>query len=413
MYIDTTSAGQTLPNAASRLPWWNRQRVIGYATILAIVELGFFLFCVAGAHGLIVPLDKPASTDFVSFHAAGQLAWAGTPWLAYDRAAHHAAEQAAAGAGIAYNYFYYPPVYLLICAPLSRLPYLMAFVVFQVLGGVACLFAIRLIRRDLPAVILLAFPGFWWAIGTGQNALLTASLFAAGTALSDRRPWVSGICFGALCYKPHFGLLIPVALLAAGNWRAFVSGAAAVAALIAASCLCFGVETWRAFLTASMGSGDVYGGHGIFMDGLTSPYGMLMVWGWNRDLAIAAQVVVALLLMGLVTKVWFRARLALPVRAAVLLAATPVAVPLMMFYDLMIVFVALLWLSLIPSGRACRPLWWTLGMAAAFLGPMFAGNLSSSGHWMFAALTALIALGVASAVAWPAVNVPVTDAAAH
>jgi len=156
----------------NRDPWLTRERVLAYATILAVVEMGLFAFCVAGSHGLIVPLDHQPSTDFVSFHAAGALADAGTPWLAYDRVAHHAAEQAAIGMTTAYNYFCYPPVFLLLCAPLAKLPYLAAFILFQAVGAAACFFALRLIRRDLPPAVFLAFPALWWAIGTGQNALL-------------------------------------------------------------------------------------------------------------------------------------------------------------------------------------------------------------------------------------------------
>jgi hypothetical protein len=77
-----------------------------------------FLFLVAGTHGLIVPLAGPTSTDFVSFYAAGALADAGTPELAYDQAAHDAAEQRATAAGVEYRFFYYPPVFLLLCAAL-------------------------------------------------------------------------------------------------------------------------------------------------------------------------------------------------------------------------------------------------------------------------------------------------------
>ena len=89
---------------------------------LLAIEVACFLFFVAGTHGLIVRLATPTSTDFVSFYAAGSLADAGTPGLAYDRAAHYAAEERAAEPGIAYNFFYYPPVFLLVCAALARLP---------------------------------------------------------------------------------------------------------------------------------------------------------------------------------------------------------------------------------------------------------------------------------------------------
>ena len=76
----------------------DRHRVLAYCRILLAVETAVFFFFVAGTHGLIAPLTGPTSTDFVSFYAAGALADAGTPELAYDQAAHGAAEQRATAA---------------------------------------------------------------------------------------------------------------------------------------------------------------------------------------------------------------------------------------------------------------------------------------------------------------------------
>src|SRR5215470_3244144 len=111
--------------------WLNAERLRLYVTILLILELAVFGFLVAGTHGWIVPLDKPNTTDFVSFYAAGSLANAGTPALAYDQAAHLAAEEAIVGEGIQYQFFNYPPVYEALFAPIARLPYLVAFIVFE------------------------------------------------------------------------------------------------------------------------------------------------------------------------------------------------------------------------------------------------------------------------------------------
>src|SRR6187402_2590693 len=96
--------------------WLDRRRLCIAAALLLAFELGMFAFLVAGTHGWIVPLDKPTTTDFVSFYAAGSLADAGTPALAYDHAAHLSAEERVVGAGIGYQYFNYPPVFMLLCA---------------------------------------------------------------------------------------------------------------------------------------------------------------------------------------------------------------------------------------------------------------------------------------------------------
>ncbi len=85
--------------------WLTDDRMAAYAWILLICELLGFVFCVAGTHGLVVPLRHPTSSDFVSFYAAGRLADSGTGWLAYDQVAHYAAEQQATEPGIAYNFF--------------------------------------------------------------------------------------------------------------------------------------------------------------------------------------------------------------------------------------------------------------------------------------------------------------------
>src|SRR5678815_2395312 len=94
--------------------WLDRRRLVIGATLLLAFELGMFAFLVAGTHGWIVPLDQPTTTDFISFYAAGALANAGTPILAYDHGAHLAAEELVVGAGIGYQYFNYPPVFMLV-----------------------------------------------------------------------------------------------------------------------------------------------------------------------------------------------------------------------------------------------------------------------------------------------------------
>jgi alpha-1,2-mannosyltransferase len=211
-----------------------RGRIIAYSGLLLAVELIVALYFIAATHGWLWQLPAPVTTDFVSFYAAGSLVDAGTPALAYHREAHYAAEQIAATSGIEYNYFYYPPIFLLLCGLLARLPYLSAFLLFEGLTLGLYLFVTRKIlgEREWSALIpVLAFPAVLWNIGLGQNALLTAVLFGGAIFFVDRRPVLAGLLFGALCYKPQFGLLVPVALAAGRNWRAFAAAGSTVIAL--------------------------------------------------------------------------------------------------------------------------------------------------------------------------------------
>ena len=241
--------------------WWTSSRVRTFAIILLVLEIAIFSFLVAGTHGWIVPLDKPNTTDFVSFYAGGTLANAGAPALAYDQAAHLAAEEALVGQGIQYQFFNYPPVYQALFMPFARLPYLMSFVLFEVATLLLYLGVARRVLDDYGPTALLAliaFPAVWWNIGLGQNAFLTAALFGAATLFVDRRPVLAGICFGALCYKPHFALLVPLALAVGGHWRAFFAAAGSAGALMLGSLALLGWETWHGFLLTAGASHSVY-----------------------------------------------------------------------------------------------------------------------------------------------------------
>lgn len=337
---------QDVLRALLRNEWLTRRRVAAWSTILLCLELATLAFVVAGTHGLIVPLKKPVSTDFVSFYAAGHLADAGRPDLAYSVPDHYAAEQQAAEPGITYNYFYYPPVYLLLFAPLARLPYLAAFLVFA-LGGIASFVLVArqvLERRSWQDILpLLAFPALLWTAGIGQNALLTASLFGLATLFVDKRPVLAGLCFGVLCYKPHFGLLVPVALAAGSHWRAFAAAALSVALLVLLSVLAFGVRSWEAFFAAFATAPALYQSGRIGFAGMVSVLGAARLAGVPPAGADAAQAVAALLAAVAVAMIW-RRKYSLPLRAACLLAGTLAAVPLALFYDLMLAALAGAWL---------------------------------------------------------------------
>jgi hypothetical protein len=344
----------------------DRDRVLAYCRILLAVETAVFFFLIAGTHGLIVPLAGPTSTDFVSFYAAGALADAGTPELAYDQAAHDAAEQRATAAGIEYRFFYYPPVFLLLCAALARLPYLAAFVVFEVATLALCLIVMReiLAERGWSVIIpVLAFPAVFWTLGLGQNSFLTAALFGAGALWIDRRPILAGFLLGALCYKPHFALLVPVALLAGRHWRALGAAFGSAAALCGLSLIVFGWETWQGFAAAAAGSDATYASGRINFGGLITPFGGVLLAGGSLNAAYSAQAAATFGAGLLVAFVWRRG-LPLPIRAATLAAATLVAVPVALIYDLMLAAVAAAWLVRGPAGLAC---WERVALAALFV----------------------------------------------
>lgn len=347
--------------------WLTRERLRRCAPILLAVELAGFAFLVAGTHGWIAPLNGPNTTDFVSFYAAGSLADGGTPALAYDHAAHLAAEEAIVGRGIGYQYFNYPPVYQALFMPLARLPYLTAFIAFESLTLLLFLEVARRILGRFDATTLaalLAFPVVWWNFGLGQNAFLTAALFGAATWLVDRRPVLAGLCFGALCYKPHFALLVPLALGSAGHWRAFAAAACSAAALVLVSLAVLGWDTWQAFFATAAASHTMYESGRILFGGFVSPLGAVRLVGGSIGAAYAVQGVFTVAAATVVAIVW-RRPLSQATRSAVLASATLVAVPLSLLYDMMLGAVAGCWMV---RGAAPKPMraWEKTAFAAVY-----------------------------------------------
>jgi len=335
---------------ASRGWWSNPAQVLGQASILALLQALILGFFIAGTHGWISGKVAPNTTDYASFYAAGRLADAGRPQDAYDHAAHLRAEEAATTPGIKYQYFFNPPTYLLLNQPLALLPYIPSFVLFQALTlGLWLALGTRVAGGGVAATVsLLAVPSVWWVLGLGQNAFLNASLLAGGMLALERRPLLAGIAFGALCYKPHLGLMLPVALLAGRYWRTIIAAGVTVAVLCALSLALYGPVTWRAFLDMVGGSGTAIGGGDVLFAAHLDPAGALRFAGLAWPAARAGAAVIGVTAAVLVGWLWWR-RAAPELRYAGLAAGTLLVVPFVLFYDLIIASVAAAWL--VRAGR--------------------------------------------------------------
>ena len=133
----------------ARCDWLGRDRVAAYPRLFLALYLAIGLLWVGLAHGLIDRMGKPLGTDFIDVWAAGRLALAGEPQAAWDWARHGEAErEAVGGADIPYYGWHYPPIFLLVAAPLAFLPYAAALAAYVALGLILYAF---LMRRVVPA----------------------------------------------------------------------------------------------------------------------------------------------------------------------------------------------------------------------------------------------------------------------
>src|SRR4029077_17910424 len=93
----------------------------------------------------------------------------------------------------------------------------------------------------------LGFPAAIWNVTAGQNGFFTAALIGGTLVLWERRRALAGICLGLLTYKPQFGLLFPIVLIADRRWLTIAVAALTAIALAALSWLFFGSASWAVF----------------------------------------------------------------------------------------------------------------------------------------------------------------------
>jgi alpha-1,2-mannosyltransferase len=233
--------------------------------------------------------------------------------------------------------------------------------------------------KQLPLALLLAvsFPAVFVNLGHGHNGFLTAALIGFGLLLLDSRPIAAGILFGLLAYKPQFGLLIPVVLIATGRWKTFAAAAATVALLVLAATLAFGTDVWPAFLEGSRFTRDVVleagetGWHKI-----QSVFAWARMWGAPVSLAYAVQLLVTLALAVALTWLW-RSPSSPQLKAAGLILAALLATPYSLDYDLMVLAPAIAFWAGDGLSRGFQR-WEKTALAALWILPLIARSVAGA-----------------------------------
>lgn len=325
----------------------DRALALKAAAILLALYVALFVAGPIFGQWLIDAEGRPLQADFVNVWAAGRMALEGKAAAAYDWDAHRVYEVLAVGHDFdGYFGWHYPPMFLLVAAPLSLVPYLASQLVWMAATLPVYAAAIRLIWGRWDAVLVaLAFPAVAMNFAYGQNGFLTAGLLGAALALLDRRPVAAGVLIGLLTYKPQFGLLIPIALIAGGCWRAIAAASATAIATAALATLAFGPEIWPAFLASTRLTN-----HAVLEMGwanfseLVSPFGAARSLGLGYWSAWAVQGAVVATLAALVWAAW-RRRGAETAKRALLAAACVSASPYAYVYDLTTLGVAIAFLT--------------------------------------------------------------------
>ena len=285
-----------------------------------------------------------AGSDFVGFYAAGKIANADGAAATYDEARHYAAVAAVAGREFDLPWFY-PPSFLLIIAPLAALPYLPAMWIWVVAQAALAGAAIwRIAPHPATPALALLFPGMAHNTFAAQNGALTAALIGFGMWALPTRPWLAGIFFGLISYKPHLAVLIPICLLAGRHFRALAATVATGIALALLGLAVFGVDAWLAFVLHALGGVDASTVPELPWPRMPSVLiGVYHATG-AHGLAAAIQGAVSLIAVAACAWIWWR-RDDMALRALALCAGIFLSAPWIFDYDLAMFVVPLAFLA--------------------------------------------------------------------
>jgi hypothetical protein len=325
---------------------------------------------------IILPNGDMRGIDFGWMWLSGKLAASGKAAQIFDPAAFSAAQLAfffpALGPenGLLFNRFYYPPTFLFFTYPLGLMPYLIACAAWITASLVLYEVAVYAIISRRAALIAAATPFFVIEnIDFAHTGFLTAALMGLSVVFMERRPWVSGIFLGFLTYKPHFGLLFPVAPLASRNWRVLGSATATTVILGVTAAIAFGADGWASFIDALGDRSPSLGPGAAGEVRLFSIFGLLhwasaRPWiSWSVQLAVSSAVALG------ICALWAKP-IPYSLRAAALCVGSVIVSPYALFYDLCILSIAVAFLvkeglsrGFLPGERTAIVLCW----AALFL----------------------------------------------
>ena len=301
------------------------------------------------AQGLGIP------TDFVNVWSAGRLALDGHPVQAWDWDIQKQVQVLVLGQSYPGNFaWHYPPPFLFVAMFLAQFPYGVAFAGWVAASFVPYLAMMRAtVGRPFGLLLAAGFPVLINNATVGQNGFLTAALIGGTLYFLPRRPVLAGICLGLLTYKPQYGVLFPLVLIASAQWTVFITAAIVAVALALVSLLAFGVDSWQAFLhwMPMFSQAFLTEGRAPWWK-LQSIFGLVRYLGGSEQLGWAFQWTMTAAVATTAVMIW-RSHLRYSLKAASLAVGVLLATPYLFLYDMMVLA--------IPVGYLVR-----LGLAHGF-----------------------------------------------
>lgn len=195
---------------------------------------------------------RAGGQDFTAFYAAGKLTLQGRGSQLYDRDAQYQEQQEvtsrtdAAGEPLR---FIHPPLEAFLFAPLARLPYFQAYLLWAALNLAALLAAVMMLREQLPnlrgeplLMWILIGPAFFpamLAVIQGQDIVWLLLVYAmAWTALKRQSEFAAGCWLGVGLFRFHLVVPLLIVMAILRKWRVLAGcGVVAIVGTVASAAL--------------------------------------------------------------------------------------------------------------------------------------------------------------------------------
>jgi hypothetical protein len=292
---------------------------------ISVLQSGFRLTSTSEALAL--------SNDFRVFWAAGTLVLRGEFLAVFDTEVLTAVHNVDPDQWMPWLY---PPGFLLLMGPFGALPFAQGFTILSLLSCMFIALAMRHFTTGSPAAWIgfsLA-PAYLPIFVGGQNGLIwLAGLIVALAALRDGRWVVAGVFIGLLTLKPQFGLLIPVALIAAGLWRTTVVATLTAILVAVLPTLVTGPEFWPLLLHRLGEFGERVVASIQSLTLMASAFSFFVRLGVPAETALTLQAGVTVAAGMAVLFVWRSRAVSFDVKAATLMSASFLASPYAWHYE--------------------------------------------------------------------------------
>jgi hypothetical protein len=318
--------------------------VVVLAATLPAVVLGWRLWVVEADGILTLHGETLVVRDFITLYGAAVFLARGDLATIFTPEAFFVAERAIWGASLTPQAWPYPPPMLLLAIPMRWFGLISGAMAAIAVQAAMLLAVVRLRLPWLAGVAVLASPAFLENSLAGQNGGMTGALLAGGLLLAGTRPVLAGVLFGLLTVKPQLGLLVPVCLLASGNWRAILAAVVTTGLLVMASLVAFGTEAWAMYWTnvrPQMAGVLELPFQGLFYQReMVTPFILLRAAGASLRTAYAAQAFIGLGCILLVWRAWRDPARDPAMKAALAIVLGMIATPYGYTYDMVGVAIA-------------------------------------------------------------------------